>query len=196
MFAIRNDRTWIEKFADEIEESEVPDTWSLNVDTNLQKNTNAKYFSQNTFGSFQCFYCKRKWNSSKVFILFRMVLNKYQKYGIVTMRIFKQGCQSCGSNTMQEPIISYENGKRVISNVVSHIQKVFYGKRNVNDDYPPNSYGKQEGPHDKEHCEACKFNLCDSQQTTSPQETGVIVGGVLSALLGVGALALMYLAKD
>ncbi|XP_073445481.1 receptor-transporting protein 3-like [Dendrobates tinctorius] len=188
-----NNTAWMEDFACEIDNSGVPHRWSLHVEKNLLKKNDAKYFSQKTFGSFRCLNCKRNWSSSKVFILFCMKLNNYQRRGNVAMRIFKQGCQKC--TKMQEPVINSENIERVISNVVCHIQKAFYGKQNVNDDRPPNIYGPLDGPHDEEHCEACQLNLCDRQMMTS-QETSL---GLLSALVGIGAagaLALMYLSKN
>lgn len=100
---------------------------------------------------------------------------------------------------MQEPTIVDENKKKVISNVVNHIQRVFYGKTNVNDNRPPTIYGKLDGPHDKEHCEACRFNLCDKQSTQeSTQEssiaTGVLTGAGLAAI-GAGLVALIFAAK-
>ncbi|XP_077146373.1 receptor-transporting protein 4-like [Ranitomeya variabilis] len=188
-----NNIAWIEDFAREIGNSGVPHGWSLHVDKNLQKKNDAKYFSQTTFGSFRCLNCKRNWSSSKVFILFCMKLTHFQPRGNVAMRIFKQGCQKC--TKMQEPMIHSENIERVISNVVSHIQKAFYGKQNANDDRPPNIYGPLDGPHDEEHCEACQLNLCDRQMTS--QETSSSLG-LVSALvgLGAGALALMYLSKN
>ncbi|KAM4041503.1 receptor-transporting protein 4-like [Anomaloglossus baeobatrachus] len=190
-----NITTWTEDFASEIADSRVPHRWSLFVDKNLLKKNDAKYFSQKTFGNFRCLNCKRTWNSSKVFILFSMKLNTYQRHGSVAMRIFKQGCQKC--NKMQEPIIPPENIESIISNVVNHIQKIFYGKQNVNDDRPPNVTSNLDGPHDEQHCEACQFNLCDKQMTS--QETSSSLG-LISALVGIGAgvsaLALMYLAKN
>lgn len=45
-----NDTTWIEEFASEIDDSEVPDIWRLYVDKNLLKNNKAKYFTRETFG--------------------------------------------------------------------------------------------------------------------------------------------------
>ncbi|XP_066458388.1 receptor-transporting protein 4-like isoform X1 [Eleutherodactylus coqui] len=190
-------RTWIEEFNCEIHESEVPSRWSLMVDENLQKKQNAKYkyFLQKTFGSFGCSSCKRSWSSSKVRILFRMTHNRYPKQGNVTMRIFKQGCQSC--YVMQEPRISSENIKTVISNVVGHIERVFYGNENVSDDRPPRIYGKLEGPHDTELCEACQLGMCDRQPIPcqeSGESAAVVVGVGLGALsviaLGVGLLAI------
>ncbi|XP_073529207.1 receptor-transporting protein 4-like [Phyllobates terribilis] len=190
-----NNTAWIEDFASEIGDLGVPHRWCLHVDKNLLKKDDAKYCSQRTFGSFHCLYCQRNWNSSKVFILFCMKLNQYQRHGNVAMRIFKQGCQKC--MRMQEPTIQSENIERVISNVVSHIQKVFYGQQDVNDDRPPKIYGPLDGPHDEEHCEACQLNLCDRQM--SSQETSSSLGWI-SALagvgIGVGALALMYLSKN
>ncbi|XP_069829484.1 receptor-transporting protein 4-like [Dendropsophus ebraccatus] len=191
-----NDTTWIEEFASEIAESDVPDLWILNVDRNLLKKNDAEYFTQKTFGSFRCLQCKRAWSSSTVVILFRLTLKKHQRCGSATMRTFKQECQSCNNATMQEPTISNENKERVIGNVVSHIEKVFYGKQDVTDDRPPYIYGKLEGPHDEKHCEACKFHLCD-RQSTSAQDVAIGVGGLVSALaIGVGTLALMYISKN
>ncbi|XP_040284332.1 receptor-transporting protein 4-like [Bufo bufo] len=164
-----NSITWYEEFDNEIDEAEVPGRWNLVVDEDLLKQANARYFDQKTFGSFCCLRCNRTWFSSKVFILFRM------KRGEVTMRIFKQECQKCKRPKMQEPSISDENVKIVISNVVNHIQRVFYGEERVNDDRPPNIHNKLDGPHDEAHCEACKYNLCD-RQTKGANASSMAVG--------------------
>ncbi|XP_075122791.1 receptor-transporting protein 4-like [Leptodactylus fuscus] len=190
--------TWRAKFAEEIDESEVPGQWILYEDKNLEKdNSDSYYFSQKTFGSFHCSYCRRSWNSSKVFILFDMKLNKYLHHGNVAMRIFKQGCQRC--SIMKEPTIRPQNIERVITNAVNYIQRKFYGKQNVGSDRPPCHFGEQDGPHDEEHCEACQYDLCERQTLSSQKssQSGVLpalaIGG---AVVGIGALALMFMSLN
>ncbi|XP_071998629.1 receptor-transporting protein 4-like isoform X2 [Engystomops pustulosus] len=178
--------TWSQIFASEIHRLDDPCRWNLHVDGNLMKGNDACYFTQSTYG-------RHSWISSKVFILFRMDLNKCYQYGDVTMRIFRQECKKC--SLMQQPKIQPENIKRAISNVVSRIQRVFYENENVNDTRQPKSFGDLAGPHDEDHCEACQLNLCQRETTSSQESSSSVlpaIGVGAGVVVGIGALALLF----
>lgn len=154
---------WKEEFVNKITEADIKDEWKLVVDENLLKGDRGLYYTQNTFAGFNCSKCRHHWKSSKVYILFLMNQNKIFKQGTVKMRIFRQECKTCTADVFEIPKITQENMKRVVNNVVTKIQKKFYSMHDPNEDLKPESFGRSEGPHDKEHCEACKYNLCGWQ---------------------------------
>ncbi|XP_063772576.1 receptor-transporting protein 4-like [Pseudophryne corroboree] len=160
--------TWSDEFDSEIEESGIRDTWKLFVDDDLQSQEKGLRYAQHTFGRFRCSLCRRSWNSAEVHVLFLMNLNKYMKQGTVRMRIFKQECKKCKFPLLEKPEVSLENVSRIIRNVCSRIQQVFYGQKRVNPDLKPELYSNNmEGPHDKEHCEACRLHICKWQTMTA-----------------------------
>lgn len=158
-----SEAAWKEEFVDKIKASDITDEWRLIIDESLLKQDRGLYYTQNTFGGFNCSSCRHHWKSSKINILFLMNLHKNSKRGTIKMRIFRQECKICSTNVLENPQITHENIERVVSNVVTKIQKKFYGLYDPSDDLKPQAYGRSEGPHDKLHCEACKYNLCDRQ---------------------------------
>ncbi|XP_075720205.1 receptor-transporting protein 3-like [Rhinoderma darwinii] len=156
--------TWEDEFSREIKERRVPGVWVLHEDEGLQMKEKGAQFRQRTFGRFRCSCCKRWWNSAEVHVLFFLNLNRTQKHGTVKMRIFRQECKKCNIPKLEKPKISPENILRITKNIVNRIMQVFYGEKKAKQDLKPEVYSKDmEGPHDKEHCEACKLRICNWQ---------------------------------
>ncbi|XP_018117940.1 receptor-transporting protein 3 [Xenopus laevis] len=152
---------WRDVFQDRIEELLVPHVWNLTVDTSLQKQPGWLQYTQCTFGRFRCSLCTRWWNSAEIHVLFLMKLDRTMRRGTVNMRIFRQECKKCTSAVMEKPEISLENITIIIGNLVKRIQSKFYSLNIRNEDAKPAVYSeRREGPHNKEHCEACKQNVC------------------------------------
>ncbi|XP_018417078.1 PREDICTED: receptor-transporting protein 2-like [Nanorana parkeri] len=172
---------WKEEFFNKIKESEITDEWKLIVDENLLKGDRGLYYTQHTFGGFNCSKCRHHWKSSKVYILFLMNLNNTSKRGTVKMRIFRQECKTCSDDLFENATITHENIQRVVKNVVTKIQTKFYKQYDPNEDLKPVSSGRSEGPHDKEHCEACKYNLCDWQVQPGENQEDLALRGLFSA---------------
>ncbi|OCT80656.1 receptor-transporting protein 3 [Xenopus laevis] len=154
-------RNWKSLFKDELERISAPHEWDFILDNTLQKQLAWLVYIPCTFGRFHCSSCNRLWHSARVHLLFLMMLDKVRRCGTVKMRIFKQKCRRCTSADMEEPEISQENIRIVIGNLVNRIQSKIYLKNNWNQDRKPLVIDNFiEGPHNKEHCEACQANVC------------------------------------
>ncbi|OCT78532.1 receptor-transporting protein 3 [Xenopus laevis] len=152
---------WRDVFQDKIEELILPHIWNLTVVTSLQKQPGWLQYTQCTFGRFRCSLCARWWNSAEIHILFLMNLDRTMRRGTVNMQIFRQECKKCTVAVMEKPEISQENIRIIIGNLVKRIQIKFYSLNSRNEDVKPVVYSeRREGPHNKEHCEACKRNVC------------------------------------
>ncbi|XP_056419537.1 receptor-transporting protein 3-like [Hyla sarda] len=161
---------WEDEFYNEIEERGVPDDWEFYEDVDLDMQERGAKYTQHTFARFKCSSCKRWWNSAEVHVVFFMTLNRSLQQGTVRMRIFRQECKQCSVPELETPEISHENIIRIIKNLVNRIPQVFYGERKLKQDFKPEIYGKdREGPHDKEHCEACKLMICNWTVVTKKQ---------------------------
>lgn len=166
---------WQNLFENEIQDQEINHVWSFMVDEHLLKEQGYLQYTQSTFARFQCSHCSRWWNSAKVHILFLIRWDRTYRRGTVKMRIFKQKCRRCYSSVLENPEITKENVNRVISNLVSKIQSMVYGQKNTRPPLSPVIYSDDlEGPHEKEHCEACKMQVCPwnaehQEKTAKPQ---------------------------
>uniref|UniRef100_A0A803KIS1 SH3 domain-binding protein 5-like n=1 Tax=Xenopus tropicalis TaxID=8364 RepID=A0A803KIS1_XENTR len=110
---------------------------------------------------FRCSLCSRWWNSAEIHVLFLMKLDRTMRRGTVNMQIFRQECKKCTAAVMEKPEISQENIRIIIGNLVNRIQRKFYSPNSWDLDEKPVLYSeRREGPHNKEHCEACKQNVC------------------------------------
>ncbi|XP_040284330.1 receptor-transporting protein 3-like isoform X2 [Bufo bufo] len=166
--------TWEDEFYDEMEMEGVPNEWEFCIDDALQMQEKGAKYTQRTFGRFRCSRCKRWWNSAEIHVLFFISLNRHLQQGTVKMRIFKQECKRCTSPKMEQPEISHENIKRITKNLVNRIVLVFYGGKKAKQDLKPEVYGREmEGPHDKEHCEACKLGVCRWQIVATKTQSEV-----------------------
>ncbi|XP_075058429.1 receptor-transporting protein 3-like [Mixophyes fleayi] len=153
--------TWKNMFQNELDDQGVPRVWSFCMEENLQPQQGYLQYTQCTFARFQCSRCSRWWNSAQVHILFLIRWDKHSRRGTVRMRIYRQECKRCNFAVLEKAEITEENSKRVISNLVSKIQSMVYRKNSGNVILPPVVYSDDiEGPHDKEHCEACKEKVC------------------------------------
>ncbi|XP_066458380.1 receptor-transporting protein 3-like [Eleutherodactylus coqui] len=167
-------KSWKDEFYNEIEERGVRGHWELYGDDNLNTQERGAQYTQRTFGRFQCSGCKRWWNSAEVHVLFFMTLNKPLRQGTVKMRIFRQECKRCSFPKLEKPEISHENIIRITKNLVNRILQVFYGEMKLKQNLKPEVYSKDmEGPHDKEHCEACKLQICKWSMVTTKQQLTV-----------------------
>ncbi|KAE8603653.1 hypothetical protein XENTR_v10014405 [Xenopus tropicalis] len=152
---------WRDAFQDKIEELLLPHVWNLTVNTNLQKQPGWLQYTQCTYGRFRCSLCSRWWNSAEIHVLFLMKLDRTMRRGTVNMQIFRQECKKCTAAVMEKPEISQENIRIIIGNLVNRIQRKFYSPNSWDLDEKPVLYSeRREGPHNKEHCEACKQNVC------------------------------------
>ncbi|KAM4694333.1 receptor-transporting protein 3-like [Discoglossus pictus] len=160
-----DEAVWRRAFDSEIEELGVHDEWNFSMDRNLQQQQRDwLQYTQCTFARFTCSHCGRWWNSAEVHVLFFFKLDRQMSCGTVKMRIFRQECKRCNSAVMENPEISHENIKRVLSNMVKRIQSKFYRQDSEHQDMKSVIYSnKMEGPHDQAHCEACKQKVCQWQ---------------------------------
>ncbi|KAM8953090.1 receptor-transporting protein 3-like [Pelodytes ibericus] len=187
---------WQNIFNNEMED--VPDLWRLIEDPDLTKEKKGWLcYTQNTCGRFRCSLCTRGWTSKEVCVLFLLQLNKFTRHGTVNMRIFRQECSRCHFPDMENPDLSCENIKRTIHNLIGKIQKTFYQKANVDNEQKAILYGNSDGPHEQDHCEACKNGLCMSANDDEDEnDVGAIVGS--AALFGAiiaGGLAVLFSKK-
>ncbi|XP_069830532.1 receptor-transporting protein 3-like [Dendropsophus ebraccatus] len=181
---------WKEEFDNEIQERGVPGKWDLYQDERLHMQEIGAKYQQRTFGRFCCSGCKRWWNSAEVHVLFFMNLNRSLKQGTVKMRVFKQECKKCSFPKMEKPEISDENITRITKNLVNHILQVFYGQKKVTQDWRPEVYSNDmDGPHDREHCEACRMGICKWIVTTKnpPTVTSIPAQNPNPTYTGLGA---------
>ncbi|XP_075717917.1 receptor-transporting protein 3-like [Rhinoderma darwinii] len=163
--------TWKNIFENEREDQGINHVWSFSVDEHLQAQQGYLQYTQCTFARFKCSHCLRLWNSAQVHILFLIRWDRVSRHGTVKMKIFRQGCRRCNSSILEKPEITEENVKRVISNLVSKIQNMVYGQNNTNPPLKPVVYSDDlDGPHEKEHCEACKKQVC----TRNAEKTMVV----------------------
>uniref|UniRef100_A0A803J3Y2 Receptor (chemosensory) transporter protein 3 gene A gene 3 [provisional] n=2 Tax=Xenopus tropicalis TaxID=8364 RepID=A0A803J3Y2_XENTR len=201
--SIGNDK-WTDEFETQIEELDITDLWTLQVNENNLENGGLK-FERETFGSFRCSYCRHHWSSSVIHIRFLITLDRPCKRGIVNMKIAKQSCKMCNCGVMEKPQISDENIKIMIKNLVLKINRTFYEKEKDGRHLRSiNYYNEPKGPHDKDHCEDCQEghsyleepwyqDVSHHKETKSQQglSTALTVAGVT---VGLGALALACMA--
>ncbi|KAE8603654.1 hypothetical protein XENTR_v10014406 [Xenopus tropicalis] len=159
------ERNWKSLFEGEVERIAEPYKWDFTLDNNLQKFQGSSpgwlEYKVYTVGRFCCSLCTRYWDSAHVHLLFLMKIARASRCGTVKMRIFKQKCRSCTRAVMEKPDISQENITIVIGNLVNRIESKIYLRNNYNKDRKPVVYDNYtEGPHDKEHCEACQAIVC------------------------------------
>lgn len=165
---------WEDEFYYEIEERRVPGAWTLYEDESLHMEEKGAKYTQRTFARFKCSGCTRWWNSAEVHVLFFMNLNRKLKQGTIKMKIFRQECKKCSFPKWEMPEISHENIVRITTNLVNRILQVFYGKKKAKQDLKPEVYSQSmEGPHDKEHCEACKLMICEWQTVATKKPPAV-----------------------
>ncbi|KAG8581595.1 hypothetical protein GDO81_007731 [Engystomops pustulosus] len=165
---------WEDEFYLEIEEREVPGDWEFYEEEDLSVEERGLKYTQRTYGRFRCSGCRRTWYSAEVHILFLISLNKALQEGTMKMRIFRQECKKCNFPKLENPEISQENITRIIKNVVNRILQVFYGEKKAQQDLRPEIYSNDmEGPHESEHCEACKFMICKWQIVASENQSAV-----------------------
>ncbi|XP_063297158.1 receptor-transporting protein 2-like [Pelobates fuscus] len=161
---------WETTFQLEMEETEISDCWRIIEDADLKKESGWLCYEQKTFARFTCSGCNHHWSSGVVCIMFLLLKNKKRRSGTVKMRIFRQQCRKCSFSLMEKPIITSENIRRTISNLVMKIERAFYEKNNVCVEFKPVSTGKSDGPHDKMHCEGCKLGFCEVQKFPTSHE--------------------------
>ncbi|XP_056421456.1 receptor-transporting protein 3-like [Hyla sarda] len=151
---------WKNTFENELTDCGIDSVWSFCVEDNLRAQPPYLQYSQRTFARFQCSFCSRQWNSAQVHILVLINWNKINRCGNVKMRIFKQSCRRCNHSTLENPEITKENIRRVIGNVVGKIQSMVYGYTTSPTLEPVVYSDDVDGPHERQHCEACKMNVC------------------------------------
>uniref|UniRef100_A0A8C5MTN5 3CxxC-type domain-containing protein n=1 Tax=Leptobrachium leishanense TaxID=445787 RepID=A0A8C5MTN5_9ANUR len=155
-------------FNSEITKAGIVHDWTLINDPNLCIHNPKEFYKQKTVARFQCSSCRKSWQTDMCLICFSVTLNKRSGQGTVLMRIFRQECSKCSSSTLEDPVISAENMSRFIGNLVNYIQRKFYNKSNEGNELKPHVYYHSDGPHDRQHCEACKHGLCS--ETDGGQE--------------------------
>ncbi|XP_078521862.1 uncharacterized protein LOC144791084 isoform X2 [Lissotriton helveticus] len=112
--------------------------------------------------SFRCTKCRRWWISGHVHILFQLKLNWLDGQGLVKMRIFRQECKRCSTGCLEDPTFTPEVIDNVVGKLMRRIRKTCYGELGADDhDLSSITYGRREGPHEKQHCEACRQGICD-----------------------------------
>ncbi|XP_030072915.1 uncharacterized protein LOC115479224 [Microcaecilia unicolor] len=171
---------WNSIFQSKLSERNKGDIWTLSLDDSVQPRQGWKRYTLPLFGRFRCSGCSRTWASAKVQILFYMKLEMWPtRRGWVTMRVFKQECGKCSAATFEEPEFLSENIEAALEKLVNRIQEKFYSdfsRKNTTSAFVHN--GKQDGPHESEHCEACRLGLCNlkaqDQEPRAQTSTGKI----------------------
>ncbi|OCT78531.1 receptor-transporting protein 3 [Xenopus laevis] len=180
-------RNWTTLFEDELERIAAPHEWAFTLDSTLQKQSDGwLIYTPWTFGRFRCSFCSNCWDSAQVNLLFLLKLYRFRRCGEVKLRIFKQKCRMCTFPVMEEPEISQENIRIAIANLVNRIQRKIYGKNNcIKDQKPvaPDNY--IEGPHKKEHCEACQAKVCYTSMLNMDRNIKGDIFGLVPMLLAV-----------
>ncbi|XP_069829487.1 receptor-transporting protein 3-like [Dendropsophus ebraccatus] len=159
---------WPNQFQNELKNQGISGIWSFYVEEGLKSSD--PHFSQHTYASFRCSRCFREWNSAQVHILFVIKWDKIYRRGTVSMRIFRQTCRRCKNSAYETPVISKENIRRVICNLVGKIESMVYGHPTTRKPLQPEVDSNDvDGPHEKEHCEACKMHVCPWNTSRSSQ---------------------------
>ncbi|XP_030072227.1 receptor-transporting protein 3 [Microcaecilia unicolor] len=151
--------TFQEAFQEKMNAMRKRDTWTLQLCDTFQSSPEWRQFQLSSSARFHCTNCKRSWASNQVHILFLIKLDKFRRRGWVKMRIFKQECKHCKSAKFQEPEFTPQNLEITFTKLQLRIQKICYGlKVPKNPDLVPVYSTK--GPHEKDHCEACRLGVC------------------------------------
>lgn len=169
---------WRDMFQYEMQNKGILELWDFSVDEHFQAQRGWLQYSLCCFAKFCCSICGRNWASSKVHLLFYMKLQL--SFGQVKMHIFRQKCKVCNCATYEQPIFLVENVEVAIKCLVNRIRQKFY-KVPVEDfsrDFVRD--GRQDGPHDRDNCEACSKGICNyikrqenkskQQNLTSPED--------------------------
>lgn len=151
--------TWKEIFENEMQDGGILDLWVFSVDENFQAQKGWLQYSLCCFARFYCSICGRNWASSKVHLLFHMKLK--MSIGQVKMQIFRQKCKVCSYGEYEEPIILVENAEITIKCLVNRICQKFYKMPIENFPKTFVKDGFQNGPHDRNNCEACSRGICN-----------------------------------
>ncbi|XP_029472899.1 receptor-transporting protein 3-like [Rhinatrema bivittatum] len=154
---------WNSILEDKLKKKGLNDPWTLALDDSIQPNQGWKRYTLQIFGRFRCSGCSRTWASAKIQILFHMKLETMpERRGWVKMRVFKQECKKCSGATFEEPEFLSENIEVALEKLVSRIQEKCYRDLSGKSTTSAFNYtGKQDGPHESAHCEACRLGLCD-----------------------------------
>ncbi|XP_029471628.1 uncharacterized protein LOC115098807 [Rhinatrema bivittatum] len=154
---------WNSIFEDKLKKKGLNDPWTLALNDSIQPNQGWKRYTLQIFGRFRCSGCSRTWASAKIQILFHMKLETMpERRGWVKMRVFKQECKNCSGATFEEPEFLSENIEVALEKLVNRIQEKCY--RDLSGKSTTSAFiytGKQDGPHESAHCEACCLGLCD-----------------------------------
>ncbi|KAG9266895.1 receptor-transporting protein 3-like [Astyanax mexicanus] len=139
------------------------DQWTLELDDSIkpgQQGYGWNQYIQSAFADFDCSMCSHRWSSGRVQVVFHFTLNSSLHRGTVKVRRFRQECRDCGEEQMEEPSFSSQNIDVMLEKLMKKIKIRFYGEN------PPDSKrdfyfdGRIEGPHESDHCEACKSGIC------------------------------------
>ncbi|EAW78148.1 receptor-transporting protein 4 [Homo sapiens] len=156
--------TWEQTFQELIQEAKPRATWTLKLDGNLQLDCLAqgwKQYQQRAFGWFRCSSCQRSWASAQVQILCHTYWEHWTSQGQVRMRLFGQRCQKCSWSQYEMPEFSSDSTMRILSNLVQHILKKYYGNgTRKSPEMPVILEVSLEGSHDTANCEACTLGIC------------------------------------
>ncbi|KAJ1087173.1 hypothetical protein NDU88_000362 [Pleurodeles waltl] len=156
------DETWYTLFYIRAEELERGHTWVLVPDNQGEQGSGWKKYTVETRGSFRCTKCRRWWTSAQVHIVFHLRLNRLESEGLVKMRLFRQECKRCSAGCFEDPTFTPEIIDNVLGKLMGRLRKTCYGEQVADDQASSSiSYGRREGPHEKQHCEACRLGLCD-----------------------------------
>ncbi|XP_069068911.1 receptor-transporting protein 3-like [Pleurodeles waltl] len=150
--------------------------WTLEVDNTAQSPPWWKQYTLHASARFKCSVCGRRWESSKVRMIFHIKKASRRKpQGCVKMQIFKQGCQRCNVAILEDPEFIIENIDAAVDRLVMRIRKVCYGE-DVSDRLIPDfiTSGSNEGPHDSAHCEACRLGLCNQRAPAKNQKAPIV----------------------
>lgn len=107
-----------------------------------------------------CSFCMRTWGSSRVQVLFHFHLNKESRQGTIQLRCYKQECRTCSEDQWENPDFPVENIDVLVERLVKNIRKKCYGEDLGEANRSSAFDGRLDGPHESDHCEACRLGIC------------------------------------
>ncbi|KAL8188278.1 UNVERIFIED_CONTAM: hypothetical protein K2H54_064563 [Gekko kuhli] len=185
-----NVQGWKGRFVQLMKIHKPQDKWTLDVSYDLSVSSYGwyTYEQKQVFARFECSSCSKEWKSAQVLVRFHMRLETSRwglSQGLVKMRTFRQRCHSCLKVKFEEPIFSEEAVRKLLHNLVLKIlEKCYEEPQKSWQFFKHDAEEDVDGPHDRDHCEACQEGVCSARPATQPEKS-LGIWGFLLVLLAV-----------
>ncbi|XP_068262641.1 LOW QUALITY PROTEIN: receptor-transporting protein 2 [Nyctibius grandis] len=155
--------TWKDIFAMKIADMHLTEPWTLQEDETLKvhvlRPSWKEFVQRRALGRFRCSQCFHEWSSAKAHVLFHA--RRWQGWGMVWMRAFRQACRRCPDPQLEEPEFSQETMTRLLHNLVVKILKYFYHVSvQPSDLLEVVLDAPVMGPHNSTRCKGCQLGIC------------------------------------